>query len=214
LVVETPIGRAGLFLTAGRTAMIEHERSPMNVQLPRRMDKAAFLAWAQSREERHELVRGFAVMMTGGSRAHWQIAGNLFRALDSRIDRDKWVVFQEFGVDIGPATVRFPDIVVDLAGGPSKDLTATAPVLIVEVLSPSSERTDLGDKAAEYLQLPTLATYIVLAQDEVRAWMWTRTANGFSGGPTVHDGNECVLSIPALGMSVPLAEIYDRVRMD
>jgi Uma2 family endonuclease len=186
----------------------------MNVQLPHRMDKAAFLAWAGSREERHELVRGFVVMMTGGSRAHWQIAGNLFRALDSRIDRDKWGVFPEFGVDLGPATIRFPDVVIDVAGEPSKDLTATSPVLIAEVMSPSSERTDLGDKAAEYLQLPTLSTYLVLAQDEVRAWMWTREANGFSGGPVVHEGSETVLFLPALGISVPLAEIYDRVRMD
>ena len=186
----------------------------MNVQLPHHMDKATFLAWAERREERHELVRGFVVMMTGGSRAHWQIAGNLFRALDSRIDRDKWVVFQEFGVDLGPATVRFPDVVVDIAGGPSKDLTATAPVLIAEVLSPSSERTDLGDKAAEYLQLPTLATYLVLAQDEVKAWMWTRETNGLFGGPTVHEGVDAVLSLPALGLSLSLGDIYDRVRVD
>jgi len=186
----------------------------MNVQLPRHMDKAAFLAWAESREERHELVRGFVVMMTGGSRAHWQIAGNLFRALDNRIDRDRWIVFQEFGVDLGPTTIRFPDIIVDVAGGPSKDLTATSPVLIAEVLSPSSERTDLGDKASEYLQLPSLSTYLVLAQDEVRAWLWTRETNGFSGGPTVHGSNESILSLPTLGISLSLAEIYDRVRMD
>jgi Uma2 family endonuclease len=186
----------------------------MNVQLPRHMDKAAFLAWAESREERHELVRGFVVMMTGGSRAHWQITGNLFRALDSRIDRDRWVVFPEFGVDLGPATIRFPDIIVDVTGGPSADLTATGPILIAEVLSPSTERIDLGDKAAEYLRLPTLATYLVLAQDEVRAWMWTRGTNGFSSGPTVHDGVDSVLSLPALGFTLSLAEIYERVRMD
>jgi Uma2 family endonuclease len=194
--------------------MINAARSPMNVQLPRHMDKAAFLAWAESREERHELVRGIVVMMTGGSRAHWQIAGNLFRALANSIDRDRWVVFQEFGVDLGPATIRFPDVVIDVAGEPSKDLTATSPVLIAEVMSPSSERTDLGDKAAEYLQLPTLSTYLVLAQDEVRAWMWTREANGFFGGPTVHEGADSDLSLPALGFSLSLAEIYDRVRMD
>jgi Uma2 family endonuclease len=186
----------------------------MNVQLPHHMDKAAFLTWAESREERHELVRGFVVMMTGGSRAHWQIAGNLFRALDNRIDRDRWAVFPEFGVDLGPATIRFPDIIVDVAGGSSRDLTATSPVLIAEVLSPSSERIDLGDKAAEYLRLPTLATYLVLAQDEVRAWMWTRGTNGFSDGPTAHGGVESILSLPALGISLSLADIYDRVNME
>jgi alkylated DNA repair dioxygenase AlkB len=51
----------------------------MNVQLPVRMDKAAFLDWVQGREERYELDRGRVIMMTGGSRAHWQITANLFR---------------------------------------------------------------------------------------------------------------------------------------
>ena len=186
----------------------------MNVQLPRHMDKAAFLAWAESREERYELDRGRVVMMTGGTRGHWQLTFNLCKLLDARLDPAVYSVLPEFGVDIGPATLRFPDVVVDMAGQPLRDLTARAPVLIAEILSPSSERTDLGNKAAEYLQLPTLATYLVLAQDEVKAWMWTRTASGFEGGPTVYDGNESVLSIPALGISVPLAEIYDRVRME
>jgi hypothetical protein len=55
----------------------------MNVQLPVRMDKAAFLEWIQGREERYELDRGRVIMMTGGSRAHWQITANLFKALDA-----------------------------------------------------------------------------------------------------------------------------------
>jgi Putative restriction endonuclease len=72
----------------------------MNVQLPHRMDKAAFLDWVQGREERYELDRGRVVMMTGGSRAHWHITGNLFRALDARVDREKWAVLPEFGIDL------------------------------------------------------------------------------------------------------------------
>ena len=61
--------------------------------------------------------------------------------------------------------IRFPDIIVDRAGEAPKDLTGTAPVLIAEVLSPSSEQVDLGDKSTEYLQLPSLAIYLVFAQD-------------------------------------------------
>ena len=44
-----------------------------------------------------------------------------------------------------------------------------APELVIEVLSPSSERIDLGDKAAEYLRLPSLRAYLVFAQDELKA---------------------------------------------
>ncbi|MFD2180781.1 Uma2 family endonuclease [Rhodoplanes azumiensis] len=140
----------------------------MTVQTPIQMDKSDFRAWAERQEENYELVRGRLVMMTGGLRGHWQIAANLFRALDSRVDHDRWAVLPEFGVDIGPSTVRFPDIVVDPADGPTTDRTAMAPVVLAEVMSPSSERVDLGDKAAEHLTLPSHGTYLVVAHDEVK----------------------------------------------
>ena len=109
----------------------------MNVQLPLRMDKPTFLDWLQGREERYELDRGRVIMMTGGSRAHWQIAFNLAKALDSRIEPNRWAVLLEFGVNLAPESIRFPDVIVDQAGENSQDLTATAPVFIAEVLSPA-----------------------------------------------------------------------------
>ncbi|MDC7787277.1 Uma2 family endonuclease [Rhodoplanes sp. TEM] len=186
----------------------------MTIQRPMPMDKAAFLAWTERQEENYEFVRGRVVMMTGGLRGHWQIAANLFRALDSRVDHDRWAVLPEFGVDVGPSTVRFPDIVVDPADGPTTDRTATAPVFLAEVMSPSSERVDLGDKAAEYLRLPSLHTYLVVAHDEPKAWVWTRAAGGFPAGPVVIDDPAAVIDVPSLGLALPLADIYRRVRFD
>jgi hypothetical protein len=72
------------------------------------MDKTAFLGWVQGRKEHYELDRGRVVMMTGGSRAHWQITFNLAKALDARLDPNKWAVLPEFGVDLEPESVRFP----------------------------------------------------------------------------------------------------------
>ena len=69
----------------------------MNVQLPVHMDKAAFLDWVEGREERYELDRGRVVMMTGGSRAHWQITVNLLMALDTRLDPDSGLFFLNSG---------------------------------------------------------------------------------------------------------------------
>ena len=186
----------------------------MNVQLPLQMNKTAFLDWVQGREERYELDRGRVVMMTGGSRAHWQITANLFKALDARIDPQRWAVLPEFGIDLQSESIRYPDIIVDRAGEAPKDLTATAPVLIAEVLSPSSERVDLGDKSAEYLRLPSLAAYLVLAQDQIKAWVWTHGPAGFASGPDVLEGGDSVVRIAALDIDLPLAEVYARVRMD
>lgn len=121
----------------------------MNVQTDLRMDKPAFLAWVQEREGRYELDDGHVVMMTGASRGHERVVRRLAAALERRLDADRWeVLTSNFAVDLGPKTVRYPDVIVDSAQGADKDLTATTPILIAAVISPSSIADDLGDKAA------------------------------------------------------------------
>jgi Uma2 family endonuclease len=181
----------------------------MNVQPNLRMDKATFLAWLQEREERYELAEGHVMMMTGGSRGHGIIIRRLAAALEKRLNANQLTVLtSDFGVDLGPDTVRYPDVVVDVASGLLKDLTATAPVLVAEVLSPSSASHDLGDKAAEYLQLTSLCAYLVLSQDEPKAWAWARGAAGFSAGPDVIKGHDGIIRVAALAIDLPLSEIY------
>jgi Uma2 family endonuclease len=179
----------------------------MNVQLPARMDKPAFLAWVQDRGERYELVDGRVVMMVGASRNHGRIVSNLVVALRERLD-NQWEIIAEFGLDAGPRTLRYPDIVVDRAGGDGADYTARAPALLIEVLSPSSVTLDMGDKAAEYLQLPSLQAYLVLAQDMPKAWLWLRGTSGFSVGPAVIEGVEDVIRISALDVALAMSAVY------
>jgi Uma2 family endonuclease len=181
----------------------------MNVQLELRMDKPAFLAWVQEHEGRYELAGSRVVMMTGGSRGHAILVRRLASALEKRLDSKRWTVLtSDFGVDVGPSTVRYPDVVVDVAGGQPKDLTATAPVLIAEIISTSSARDDLGVKAEEYVRLPTLSAYLVLAQDEPKVQVWLRTAEGFSPKPRVFEGRDAAIEFASLGIDLPLAELY------
>jgi Uma2 family endonuclease len=180
----------------------------MNIQSYPRMGKAAFFAWAEGSKERCELVGGRVAMMTRISRDHGIISGNLFVALRSRIDRQAWQVIAEFGLDAGPDTVRYPDIVVDRIGGGGKDYTAAAPVLLAEILPPSTAAIDLGDKAAEYLRLPSLRAYLVLSQDEPKAWAWLREDGPFAPGPTLFQGLDAIIPVAALRLELPLAEIY------
>jgi Uma2 family endonuclease len=187
----------------------------MNVQPQLQMDNASFLEWVQGREGRYELAGGRVVMMTGGTMRHGLIVGNLFELLRMRLDRKQWVVLTEFGIDVRPGTLRYADIVVDRHGAKGDALTAKAPVLIAEVLSPSTMKIDLGDKAADYLQLSSLATYAVFAQDEVKAWAYTRDGQGqFMPGPHVLVGTDASISVPALGIDVPLADIYRGIDFD
>ncbi len=85
----------------------------MNVQLPVHMDKSAFLAWVQGREERYELADGRVIMMVGATRVHGQIVTNLLALLHGQLDPRQWTVIADFGLDAGPKTLRYADIVVD-----------------------------------------------------------------------------------------------------
>lgn len=181
----------------------------MNVQLDLRMDRPEFLEWVQAQEGRYELVGGRVVMMTRGTRGHAILARRLAAALEKRLDEERWTVLtMDFGVALGPSTVRYPDVVVDVAGGNFKDLTATAPMLIAEVLSPSSVKEDLGAKAAEYLRLPSLAAFLVLSQDEPKVWTWVRGEGGFPPQPSVIAGRDARIKISAHTIDLPLSEIY------
>lgn len=197
------------FLPAGRAAKLVEGDAAMNVQLDLRMDRPEFLEWVQAHEGRYELVGGRVVMMTGGTRGHAILARRLAAALEKRLDEERWTVLTfDFGAALGPSTVRYPDVVVDVAGGNFKDLTATAPTLIAEVLSPSSVKDDLGAKATEYLRLPSLSAYLVLAQDEPKAWIWVRGTGGFLAQPNVIAGRDARIEIPAHAIDLPLSEIY------
>jgi Uma2 family endonuclease len=185
----------------------------MSVQPRVPMDKETFLAWALGREGRFELVERHIVMMVGGSKTHALIASQLMRALWARIDVKKWVVLgSDLAVDVGPDTLRYPDAIVDSIGG-QRALVASGPVLIAEVLSPSSATLDLGDKAAEYLRLPSLAAYLVLSQDEIKAWVYVKGSQQ-RPGPEPISGANATISIAALGINLPLAEIYRGVELD
>ena len=184
----------------------------MNVQPNLRMDKAAFLAWTKATEGRYELTGGRVVMMPGASRAHARIVRKLVKALSSRLDPTRWEVIAEFGLDAGPETLRCPDVVVDRADGDDKDHTATAPVLLAEVLSPSTAEIDLGDKAAEYLQIPSVIAYMVFSQDEPKAWVYIREGAQFTQGPAVIGGTEAIIRIAVLQLELPMADIYAGIK--
>lgn len=182
----------------------------MNVHLPTQFDKAAFLAWAGKREERYELVNGRAVMTIGASLNHGRIVGNLYFSLRRQIN-PRWEVVAEFGLDSAPRTLRYPAVLVHRAGRNGANLTTDEPVVLAEILSPSSEALDLGDKASEYLRLPSLQAYLVFSQNAAKAWLWQREDSAFSPGPAVVAGLDQSIRIASLSVALPLSEIYHAV---
>src|SRR5947209_14050903 len=170
----------------------------MNVQLPVHMDKQAFLAWVQGREERYELVEGRVIMMTRTTRAHALVVSNLIALIHRQLDPQLWSVVAEFGVDAGPKTLRYPDVMVEPVGQGLLEYETNEPVLLIEVLSPSTKNIDLRDKPAEYLRLPRLEAYLIFAQTGHKAYAWIREAGNFPAGPEEISGRDKTIYVDAL----------------
>ena len=186
----------------------------MNAPLDIKMDKATFLRWGQHQEGRWELVGGRPVMQQNPTRRHGDIASNFRDCLRKRLDRSIWSVRSgDIAVEIGEET-RLPDVMVEPAGLPGQALTTDQPVLICEVLSPSSMTSDFRDKPAQYFRLPSLEVYVVLSQHEPYAWVWQRPADGdrkFPAEPQEIDDPKGSLGLAHLGLSIPLSEVYDGI---
>jgi Uma2 family endonuclease len=182
----------------------------MNVRPDLRMSKAAFLDWDAGEGQRCELVGGRVIMIARPSRAHGKIVMNLATYLNTRLDPNQWDVIMEFGLDTGPETLRYPDVVVFPYGSPGRSRTTSTPVLLAEALSPSTAEIDFGDKTAEYLELPSLLAYIVLSQDEPKAWMWSRASTSvpFAPVPKVISGAEAFIPVGGLQLDVPMVDVY------
>jgi Uma2 family endonuclease len=105
-----------------------------------------------------------------------------------------------------------PDVL--LRCGPADDARRHVddPVIVFEVLSPSTMNRDRGNKLLAYLQCPTLQTMVLVYQDERRVEVWQRGADGaFDPGPRIYSRPEQAIALPALDMSLGLDRIYEGV---
>jgi Uma2 family endonuclease len=174
------------------------------------MDKGRFLRWAEGKDGRFELKDNAVMMTVGGTRLHAQIISDIVLALRTRLGRDQWsIVSSDVAVEIGD-DIRYPDVLVEPAGGDPKALSTATPTLLVEVLSSSSLATDMNVKAAEYMSLASLRAYVVAAQEEPRLWIWSRMSAdaAWPSQPVEIVGKDGVLSVEPLGLDLPMAEIF------
>jgi Uma2 family endonuclease len=176
---------------------------------PLGLDRRAFLQWAERQQGRFELKDARVIMHPRATRGHAWIIGAFIATLGTRLDADAWDVLPCFAVEVGP-DIRCPDVLVERLSADSKALSTQSPVVIVEVLSPSSVGTDMVEKLAEYTSLPSLEAYIVASQDEPICWVWQRVGEdrGFPSKPDEIAGREAAIEIAALGVALPMSEIY------
>ena len=179
---------------------------------PRFESAEGFLAWAARQPERCELVDGVARMMTGGSSNHSRIAGNAYFALRSRLGRGRCEAFGgDAAVILGPRRVAFPDLSISCEEetGPS----VSHPVVVLEVLSPSTESYDLGHKAAAYRRLPSLRHLVLVHQDRVAVQRFHREAESREFSLTELNQVDGRLVLTAIDVEIPLLDLYAQVAL-
>lgn len=179
--------------------------------LPKPMSLDEFLAWEERQEHRYEFDGADIEAMTGGTLNHARIQANVIQALGQRLRGGPcFVIGSELKVKTA-TSVRFPDAMVICS--PSDGLTTwtAEPVVVLEILSPSTARKDLGAKNAEYQTLASLRRYIVLHQNVAAAEVFFRDAEGEWGHEFVGAGG--LLNLPEIGAQIQLAACYEDIAL-
>lgn len=129
-----------------------------------------YLDWEDEQAERHELHDGEIFLMVGARRGHGSIVQNLSRHLGNHLDNTPCRVFAEgMKVQIAADSVVYPDVFVTCGQDfRADDQVVTDPILVVEVLSPSTQAYDRSLKFALYRRLPSLREYALIDPDTRR----------------------------------------------
>jgi Uma2 family endonuclease len=160
---------------------------------------------------RHEYLDGEVRAMSGVTRQHSRIAGNVFARVWGVARGGPCRVHQADVMLRIERVVYYPDVMAACGPEPDDPRVELAPSLIVEVLSPTTERTDRGEKAMTYRGLPSLTTYLIIEQD--RRWVerqW-RTPNRPWQREIFTDAGAVAIASPS--MTLTLDEIYEGVTM-
>ena len=183
----------------------------------RRYTAAEYFRIEATSEQKHEFRHGELIAMAGGTESHSLIIMNTGGELRSRLRdvdcrvydsnlrvrarRDVRYVYPDVFVTCGPREFDTDD---------PQHLTVLNPKVVVEVLSPSTELADRGEKFAYYLQCPSLEEYVLIAQHEARVETYLRQPDG-TWSFAYFVGPDATARVRSLGVDLPLAEVYAKV---
>lgn len=183
-----------------------------------RMTEAEYLAFEEDSEFKHEYSRGMIYAMTGGSVRHGIITLNIGTQLNIQLaDRDCTVTSPDVRVYIASKRAyRYPDVTV-FCGEPAyvqgRTDTIANPIVLVEVLSPSTALMDREEKLREYTQIDTLDTYLLVEQDDARIARYMRHESGQWLYTSV-SGLDSEIALPSIACTLALSKVYQKVSFD
>jgi Uma2 family endonuclease len=174
-----------------------------------------YLTFERAAEYKGEYFDGEILAMTGASRKHNLIAGNIYSELRRKFrGRPCEAYISDMRVRIQGANLyTYPDVVAACGEPEFEDAevdTLLNPVLIVEVLSKSTASYDREEKFGYYRTIPSLTEYLLVSQDECHAVQYVRQSDG-RWMLTDYRLMEDVLQLDSVDCRLPLVDIYDKV---
>ena len=186
--------------------------------VPPRMTPAEFLEFERASDEKHEYRDGRIVAMSGAKLNHNRIS--------TRLNSLLWPHLRNLGCENFSSEMRvwvprtklytYPDIVV-ICGEPEflddEFDTLMNPVLIVEILSESTESYDRGEKFQSYRSIPTLKEYVLVSQQFPQIEKYVKHGDGFW---MLSDaaGLDAEITLESIDCRLPLLDVYEKVVFD
>jgi len=166
-----------------------------------------YLSSERTSTVKREYIDGQVFAMAGASYNHNCIAINVSSNFRSHLKGSSCSTFMsDMKLRIGQNYV-YPDVLVDCSPMSGDDEFSTSPVIIMEVLSKSTRKTDVTFKLLRYINIPSLQEYVLIEQDFVSIQVLRRINHWLSEYYFLDDA----ITFASIGLTLTVAEIYDRV---
>ncbi|TXH63236.1 MAG: Uma2 family endonuclease [Thiothrix sp.] len=176
-------------------------------------DFEAYLEAERDGMIRHEYLDGEIYAMSGASELHNAVNAELFAAIYAHLPDECRAFMSDMKLKVEQDNKRFayyPDIMVACGANEGDPYIRTNPLLLVEVLLPSTRRTDLTEKRMNYSYIPSLLEYVVVHQDNPHMQIYRRRKAWQV--EHVFAGDE--FSLESIGLVLPVEQIYRKVRKE
>lgn len=191
----------------------------MATEIKRRYTLEEYFELERTSEERYEYFNGEVLCMSGGTLSHDRIMGNIFDVLRTQLRAADCSIFtnnMQIKVPAAPpyryadGSVACGDIAIERFQG--NDLLVN-PALLYEVLSPSTEAFDRGDKFTYYKSIPSLREYLLVAQHRPHVTHYARQADGTWSYEEINEIERAV-NLPSIECALALKEVYRDVKFE
>jgi Uma2 family endonuclease len=176
--------------------------------MPQRLSREEFHRWAEGRTGRYERIAGEPVAMSPERAAHVRLKSRVWRTLDAAIATaglDCEALADGMTIEVNDDTDYEPDALINCGPPVPSDATvATNPVVVVEVLSPTTQAIDTSDKLLDYFRVPSIQHYLIVSARR-REVIHHQRAGAEIVSRIVNLGS---IQLDPPGIAIDLADIY------